>query len=108
MPILGLRTHLRIGHTGKLRRILAVSLTVLALLTVVAFGLRAAETKSKLTREYDLKAAFLFNFVQFVEWPPEAFPATDSPIIIGILGEDPFGTSLDQIVANEVIRNLQL
>jgi hypothetical protein len=68
----------------------------------------SAGTPAGLTREYDLKAAFLFNFAQFVEWPADAFPAADTPITIGILGTDPFGASLDDIVANEVVRNRKL
>jgi hypothetical protein len=55
--------------------------------------------------EYDLKAAFLFNFAQFVEWPPQAFIDASSPITIAILGVDPFGASLDEIVAHETAHN---
>lgn len=62
---------------------------------------RALERARPVTQEYDLKAAFLFNFAQFVEWPKEAFLHADDPMVIGILGEDPFGRSLDEIVANE-------
>lgn len=58
--------------------------------------------------EYDLKAAFLFNFARFVEWPPESFASAATPITIGILGDDPFGTSLDAIVANEEIHARKL
>jgi len=58
---------------------------------------------AKLTHEYDLKAAFLFHFAQFVQWPPEALPEKNTPLTIGILGEDPFGNSLDEIVANESV-----
>lgn len=54
--------------------------------------------------EYQVKAAFLFNFAQFVDWPAEAFPSSDTPLVIGVLGEDPFGSFLDQIVANERLR----
>lgn len=54
--------------------------------------------------EYQVKAAFLFNFSQFVDWPAEAFPSSDTPLVIGVLGEDPFGSFLDQIVANERFR----
>ena len=53
--------------------------------------------------EYQVKAAFLLNFTKFVEWPPSAFDAADSPIAICVLGNDPFGNSLDQIVAEEVV-----
>ena len=70
--------------------------------------MNGAETKTKRTREYDLKAAFLFNFSQFVEWPRDAFPQTNTPFVIGVLGEDPFGKSLDEIVANELARGHQI
>ena len=39
--------------------------------------------------EYDVKAAYLYNFAKFVEWPPEAFPAPDAPFAICVLGQDP-------------------
>ncbi len=41
--------------------------------------------------EYQVKAVFLFNFSQFMEWPPDAFPTPDTPFVIGVLGADPFG-----------------
>jgi hypothetical protein len=83
-----------------------MALSTLALF--VALDLGAAEARGKLTREYDLKAAFLFNFAQFVEWPPEAFPDASSPFVICVLGDDPFGKSLDEIVAHETIRNRRI
>jgi hypothetical protein len=52
-------------------------------------------------KEYDLKALFLYNFAQFVQWPPEAFPSADTPLIIGVLGQDRFGKSLDDLIRNE-------
>lgn len=54
-------------------------------------------------REYEVKAVFLFNFAQFVEWPAEAFPAATTPFVIGVLGEDPFGALLDATVAEETL-----
>ncbi|MDB6115185.1 MAG: YfiR family protein [Lacunisphaera sp.] len=54
-------------------------------------------------REYQIKAVFLFNFAQFVEWPPAAFPEATSPLIIGVLGPDPFGRALDETVRGEKI-----
>jgi hypothetical protein len=54
-------------------------------------------------REYQIKAVFLFNFAQFVEWPAGAFPEPKSPLIIGILGKDPFGDFLDETVRGEEI-----
>ncbi len=59
-------------------------------------------------REYQLKAAFLFNFSQFVEWPSSAFSSAKAPIVIGILGEDPFGTYMDEIVQGEEVNGRPL
>ena len=51
--------------------------------------------------EYQVKAGFLYNFCQFVQWPEQAFSSPDSPLVIGILGKDPFGSYLDETVKNE-------
>jgi hypothetical protein len=56
-------------------------------------------------REYEVKAAFLFNFAQYIEWPANAFQTPTAPLIIGILGDDPFGGELDRIVRGETIKN---
>jgi hypothetical protein len=53
--------------------------------------------------EYQIKAVFLFNFAQFVEWPASAFADEHAPLVIGVLGEDPFGAQLDDAVRGEVI-----
>lgn len=55
-------------------------------------------------REYQVKAAFLFNFSQFVEWPGGAYEGTGSPFVIGILGENPFGNYLREIIAGESVK----
>jgi hypothetical protein len=68
----------------------------------LVFGL-AAELEAQPSREYDLKAVFLYNFAMFVEWPKEARPPAGQPIIIGVLGRDPFGRVLDEVVGNEVL-----
>src|SRR4051812_30746309 len=52
----------------------------------------------------EVQAVFLFNFAQFVEWPPEAFPDPQAPLVIGILGKDPFGNFLDETVHGERVR----
>jgi hypothetical protein len=53
--------------------------------------------------EYSAKAALLFQIAKYVDWPPEMFPRVDSPIIIGVLGDDPFGDVLDQVVRGRFI-----
>jgi hypothetical protein len=53
--------------------------------------------------EYQVKAAFIYNFAKFIQWPPEAFQDPTQPIGICILGQDPFGRSLDDTVVGHVI-----
>jgi len=68
---------------------------------VFIFGLTAAaQTPS---REYQLKSVFLFNFTQFVEWPKESFSTDEAPLVIGVLGDSPFGSFLDEVVAGEKV-----
>jgi hypothetical protein len=86
-----------------------------ALVTVISSSTPAivahstpAKARPAVAGEYDLKAAFLFNFAQFVEWPSDAYAAATAPIVIGVLGEDPFGASLDVLVGGETLHNRQL
>ena len=74
----------------------------LALLLSGHGGLFAQNAAAK---EYQIKAAFLYNFAQFVEWPAEMFPDPQGPLVIGILGQDPFGATLDEIVQGEKVNN---
>ncbi len=53
--------------------------------------------------EYLIKAGFIYNFAKFVEWPSTAFSQPDSPIMIGVLGTDPFGSVLDRLVEDKKI-----
>ena len=53
--------------------------------------------------EYQLKAAFIFNFAKFVEWPRQAFADPKSPLFIGVLGENPFGGDLEQAVHGKTL-----
>jgi|ERR1043166_225637 hypothetical protein len=53
--------------------------------------------------EYLIKAGFIYNFAKFVEWPGNSFSQADSPIVIGVLGTDPFGNVLDRIVEDKKI-----
>jgi hypothetical protein len=53
--------------------------------------------------EYQLKAVLLYNFVQFVDWPPDAFPDEHAPFTVGVLGPNPFGGFLAQILRGEKV-----
>ena len=53
--------------------------------------------------EYDVKAAFLLNIAKYTDWPAQAFSGPNAPIVIAILGDDPFGVMLDRLVQGRVI-----
>jgi YfiR/HmsC-like len=53
--------------------------------------------------EYDVKAAFVANFTQFVKWPDKAFSDAGAPFTIGILGDDPFGGVLEKLVQGQTV-----
>ena len=55
--------------------------------------------------ESQVKAAFLFNFAKFVEWPASSFADAKAPLCIGVLGESPFGPDLEQFVRDKSINN---
>ncbi len=72
-----------------------------ALLLLVTGPARAQTVRAAAS---DVQAVFLFNFAQFVEWPSDAFAGSEDPLVIGILGDDPFGSVLDEIVRGETVR----
>ena len=55
--------------------------------------------------EYPVKAAFLFNFAKFVEWPAAAFKGPEDPVAICVLGQNPFGTALEDVVRDKTVAN---
>lgn len=85
-----------VSRGGTSRRWLAVGALLLA-------ALGPARAQTAISAEYQLKAVFLFNFTQFVEWPRGAGPALGEPLVIGVLGADPFGPYLDETVRGESV-----
>lgn len=74
----------------------------LASLSMVA-GWEALAQQS-ISKEYLVKAIFLRNFIQFVEWPDTLFQDASSPLVIGVLGNDPFGDALDKSIRDEKVK----
>jgi hypothetical protein len=58
--------------------------------------------------EYQVKAAFLFNFAKFVEWPAEAFSTPDAPLQVCVLGQDPFGGDFEQMIEDKTVSGHRL
>ena len=81
------------------RQLTAILLSAAALL----LPLRAAMPQPG-PQEYALKSVFLFNFCRFIEWPDDAFSSREEPIIIGLIGDDPFRGMLEETVKGETLR----
>ena len=77
---------------------------VCGVVCALAFGVPETRAAAPTAKEYEVKAAFLFNFAQFVEWPAEAFESPQMPVGIGILGDDPFGDILEQTIRGETVK----
>ena len=85
---------------GPLRK-LVTGLMLLRLLLLAGTGAAGAEGPG--IKEYQLKAAFLYNFTKFVEWPAASFPSSDAPIVIGVLGRNPFGPELESVIKDRKV-----
>ncbi len=59
--------------------------------------------KGAVVSEYEVKAALVYNFTKFTEWPSNAFLAADAPTLVGILGDDAFGKLLGDVLAGESV-----
>jgi len=68
----------------------------------------SAWADESVSKEYQLKAAFLYNFTKFVEWPSQSFANTDSPIVIGVLRGNPFGGELEKAVSGRTVNGRKI
>jgi hypothetical protein len=75
---------------------------VLALLLLTCATVRAPSAGAAGPSEYEVKAAFLYNFARFVEWPLDA-PGVDGTFVVTVLGRDPFGSVLDDTLRGKTI-----
>lgn len=67
-----------------------------AALFFVAMGV--IRSSAEIPKEYEIKAAFLYNFAKFIEWPPQRFATETDPIVIGVLGRNPFDGEFEKII----------
>jgi len=87
-------------------RVSANRMRFLILQIIVIFSVSVLHLPAQSTgpTEYELKAAFLFNFAKFVEWPPGAFANPQSAFLVCVLGPDPFGSALDDALLRHSIQ----
>lgn len=79
---------------------------LLLLIALLSAGGRLAAADPPL--EYKVKAVCLLNTARFVAWPAASFGGTDAPLVIGILGDSPFGTILEAAVKGETVRKRRI
>jgi len=76
--------------------------TILVLIFCL-FTWQNSYAQDQMPTEYDVKAVFLYNFINFVDWPDSSFANNNDPFIIGICGDDSFDGSLSDIVKGEKV-----
>lgn len=77
--------------------------TALAAGSIGVSARSATEPTESRADEYRVKAAFLFNFAKFVEWPPQAFSGQGAPLTVCVLGLDPFGNLLEDTLKGRAV-----
>jgi hypothetical protein len=75
---------------------------------VIALSLVSTPAQAQVSKEYQLKAVFLWRLAQFTEWPGDAFDGSDSPIVVCVLGDNPFNGALNAAVAGETAHGRKL
>lgn len=67
-----------------------------------------AHADTVVSKEYQLKAAFLYNFAKFVEWPAPPEQQEQDVFVIGIFGDDPFGNDIDTLLMNKTVKEKKI
>ncbi|RYY29852.1 MAG: YfiR family protein [Chitinophagaceae bacterium] len=91
----------RMLHTCKLFNCLKAGVLAFVLVLLAS---NFASAQKITSGEYNIKAAFIYNFTRFIEWPDSAFAAPLSPFVIGVMGRDPFGARLEAVMNGETVK----
>ncbi len=75
------------------------------IIALCLWGSFVTESSAQRATEYEVKAAFLYNFARFVTWPDSSFQSPNPPLIIGVFGNDPFGSTLEQTIQDKTAQN---
>ena len=74
----------------------------LALFVAVGFAGASVGSETRPPTEYEVKAAFIYNFARYIQWPKES--DTNKPFVIAVIGKDPFGVALDDAVSGQKVQ----
>jgi len=94
------------GAPSRARQRWLARLTGLALLCVVCGTCLGAEKAA--LKEHQLKAAFIYNFTKFIEWPASGFPDTNAPFVVAVAGATPCAAELEQIARDRKVNGREL
>ena len=79
-----------------------ILLAVFLGLSSIAPGVKLyVQQVTTIDREYTIKAAFLYHFLTYIDWPEGTFRDSKQPFVIGVFETDPFGAVLDKIAATK-------
>ena len=81
-----------------------IPIVIFILLAAASLSAQSQDDSSQ-NREYKIKAAFLYNFIKFVDWPEESAVADDEAVVMGIIGKDPFGDAFEPVRNKKVKGN---
>lgn len=80
---------------------------VMMTLTILGAGPTRAGAPTLLdsasSKVYEIKAAFIYNFAQFTQWPDSAFASSDSPFVLAFIGDSPLGPALERVLDGKAI-----
>jgi hypothetical protein len=92
-----LKAHRYLHHRDRARKPFVTLIVMDLVWSLLPLGLTCIEAQAANLPEYAVKAAYLYQFTRFVEWPASALGAPDAPVSFCVLGTDPFGDLLDAI-----------
>lgn len=96
------------GPRRRARTVAGVLLALLAWFGCDPTAPLAGNAEPGASKEYQVKAAFIYNFTKFVEWPSDSFPDASAPLVIAVLGSNPFGPELQKAVENRRVNGREL
>jgi hypothetical protein len=86
-----------------MRKSAPIETVILLFSLIFAFGFNGRAQNSQPT-EYQIKAAFIYHFAMFVDWPTQVFADASSPMVVGVLGKNVFGDNLEQAINGKIIQ----
>jgi hypothetical protein len=84
------------------KRLLLLNKLLILVILLLFSSPQMIEAEEQIAHEYQIKAAFLYNFAYFVEWPADALSSPSSNLHICILGKDPFGEEIEAITNKSI------